>query len=351
MRIITSVAALTIISSVFISTKINSAPVSDFRPLDEKAKIEQTVFALAKDMSFKCPIAKANDSVAFDTCRNALYNDSPLRLMLNSVTLWGRVSPIPDARLKDYHSTKFAPEVLSGMYLPLFMYSGQSKVEFNEVEGLSRAELGVAFRNQLQPGEFPYPFWHEDNKWAQYQDAKTVVLWINPETKKIVSAQFTPKGSMDVALVSQKVEHPKFDGNWSWTDNDGKQQPKNTLFDGVFSAKNPYLVKLDVSYKEFAISLRDGQCMACHVPNNPNKMKKLVLMQTPRHAAAEIGHIMDEVKRDKMPLTKWGMEEALPQAIKDVFITRGDEFAKNVAAAKEWENSNQAGFQGGVLKK
>jgi hypothetical protein len=349
MRIVTSVAALTIVSSVFISTNLNSAPITDARPADEKNKVERIISALGKDMSDKCPLAKANDEAAFYNCRNALYNDSPMRQMLNTVTLWGRISPIPDARLKDYHSTKFAPEVLSGMYLPLFMYSGQSKVEFNEVEGLYRAELGVAFRNQMQPGEFPYPFWHEENKWAQYQDAKTIVLWINPTSTKIVSAQFTPKGSMDVALKSEKVEH-KFDGNWSWTDSSGHQQPKLTLFDGVFSASNPYLVKLDASYKDFAISLRDGQCMACHVPNNPNKMKKLVLMQTPRHAAAEIEHIMEEVKGDKMPVTKWGMEEPLDKSIKDLFMTRGAEFEKNVVAAKEWESKNQKGFQGGVLK-
>jgi hypothetical protein len=349
MRIVSSLAAFTIISSVFISTNINSAPVTNIRTADEKLKIEKIVSELGKDMAVKCPLAKSNDEVAFYNCRNALYNDSPLRLMLNSTTLWGRISPIPDARLKDYHSTKFAPEVLSGMYLPLFMYTGQSKVEFNEVEGLYRAELGVAFRNQMQPGEFPYPFWHEENKWSQYQDAKTIVMWINPAITKIVSAQFTPKGSMDVAQVNTKVEH-KFDGNWSWTDMNGNQQPKLTLFDGVFSSTNPYLVKLDSSYKDFAISLRDGQCMACHVPNNPNKMKKLVLMQTPRHAAAEIEHIMDEVKRDKMPVTKWGMEEPLDKTIKELFLTRGDEFAKNVVAAKEWENKNQKGFQGGVLK-
>ncbi len=349
MRISISLLAATTIAGILISSQVHTAPSNQQLSPSEKIKIEQIVSELGKDMASKCPISSPNNTNAFDNCRNALYNDSPMRQMLSTRTLWGRISPKPDARLKDYGSTQFASEVLAGMYLPMFMYTGQSKVEFNETEGLYRAELGVAFRNQMPPGEYPYPFWHEENKWSQYQDAKTIVLWINPETTKIVSGQFTPKGSMDAVLKSEKVDH-KFDGNWTWTDTSGKEQPKLALFDGMFSPSNPYMSKLDVTYKEFAMSLREGQCMSCHVPNNPDKMKKLVLMQTPRHAAAEIGRIVDDVKNDKMPLTKWGVEEALPQSVKDIFLTRGENFASTVASAKEWEKENSKGFNGGILK-
>ncbi len=338
-----------IAGSIFTTSTIHSAPGDQQRSSIEKIKIEKIISDLGKDMAEKCPISAPNNTNAFDACRNALYNDSPMRQLLSAHTLWGRISPKPDARLKDYGTTQLAPEVLAGMYLPMFMFTGQSKVEFNEIEGLYKAELGVAFRNQMAPGEYPYPFWHEENKWSQYQDAKTIVLWVNPETTKIVSGQFTPKGSMDAVLKSEKVEH-KFNGSWTWTDADGNQQPKLALFDGVFSASNPFMSKLDSTYKEFAMSLREGQCMSCHVPNNPDKMKKLVLMQTPRHAAAEIGRIVDDVKRDKMPLTKWGVEEPLPQSVKDVFLTRGENFASAVSSAKDWEKKNNKDFSGGTLK-
>ena len=349
MRSSIPIFAVLTFGAVFISSSVNTAPNSQPSTPSEKVKIEKIISDLGKDMASKCPISGAGDQAAFDVCRNALYNDSPMRQLLSTRTLWGRTPANPETRLKDYGSTQFASEVLAGMYLPLFMYTGQSKVEFNETEGLYKAELGVAFRNQMQPGEFPYPFWHEENKWSQYQGAKTVILWINPETVKIVSGQFTPKGSMGADLGTAKVDH-KFEGTWTWTDADGKQQPKLTLFEGMFSPSNPYMAKLDVTYKEFAMSLREGQCMSCHVPNNPDKMKKLVLMQTPRHAAAEIGRIVDDVKRDKMPLTKWGVEEALPQSVKDIFLTRGENFASAVASAKDWEKTNAKGFTGGVIK-
>ncbi len=329
-----------------VEVNVNTAGSSE-----ANAGMSKFVSALAADMAQKCPLAKPGDSVAFDACRGALMNDSPLRQALAVRTLWGRIPADPAARLKDYGSTQFAPEVLSGMYLPLFMFTGQSKVEFNETEGLYRAELGVAFRNQMQPGEFPYPFWHEENKWSQYQDAKTVVFWINPKSGKIVSGQFTPKGSMDVALKSEHVTPPPFDGKWTWTDLNGNQQPKLTLFDGQYSASNPFLPMLDATYKEFAMSLREGQCMSCHVPNNPDKMKKLVLMQSPRHAAAEINRIVDDVKKDKMPLTKWGVEEPLPASVKQTFLTRGEAFGSAVTAAQNWEKVNSTGGQGGLLKK
>ncbi len=337
-------------SGLLVSTRLYSSPVAFVSSAEELSKMEQSISALGKDMSQKCPLANPGDETAFDACRNALYNDSPLRQMLSYRTLWGRIPKDTEARLKDYGTTQFASEVLAGMYMPLFMYSGQSKVEFNEKEGLYRAELGVAFRNRMQPGAFPYPYWHEDDKWTQYEDAKTIVLWINPETKKITHGQFTRNGAMEASLKLEHVDNGKFDGQWMWTDANGDQQPKLTVFDGLYSASNPHLRKLDVAYKEFAMSLRQGQCMSCHVPNNPDKMKKLVLMQTPRHAAAEINRILDDIKHDKMPLTKWGVESPMPQEVKDVFLSRGEEFASLVDAAQEWEKTNKASFQGGVLK-
>jgi hypothetical protein len=40
----------------------------------------------------------------------------------------------------------------------------------------------------------------------------------------------------------------------------------------------------------------DDICSNCHVPDNPEKMKRLVLLQTPAHEAAEIRRVMAEVR-------------------------------------------------------
>ncbi|MFD2271089.1 hypothetical protein ACFS07_08035 [Undibacterium arcticum] len=46
------------------------------------------------------------------------------------------------------------------------------KVTYNEREKLYLATLGVVFRNRLQPGQFPYPFWHDAAKWNTYEKCK-----------------------------------------------------------------------------------------------------------------------------------------------------------------------------------
>ena len=41
--------------------------------------------------------------------------------------------------------------------------------------------------------------------------------------------------------------------------------------DGLYRADNPFLAKLEDSYKVLALRMRESQCDTCHVPNNPNK--------------------------------------------------------------------------------
>lgn len=42
--------------------------------------------------------------------------------------------------------------------------------------------------------------------------------------------------------------------------------------------------------------MRNNACFACHVPNNPEKMQYLVLLQTPVDAAGEIDRVIRSVK-------------------------------------------------------
>ena len=48
--------------------------------------------------------------------------------------------------------------------------------------------------------------------------------------------------------------------------------------------------------------MRTGHCNGCHVPDNPGRMSRLVLLQTPVHAASEIKLIMRSVRDDEMPI-------------------------------------------------
>jgi hypothetical protein len=307
-------------------------------PSSNRAQVEQLAASLAAELSRLCPPAQPGDQNAFDRCRHALWEDSALRSSLSSYVLWGRVKDRDlSVRLKDTNLTQFAPDVLTGMYVPLFMFNGKHEVEYRAEEGLFRIRLETAFRNRLAPGQFPYPFWHEENKWSVYQSANSILLWVDPKTVKVKVGQFTDRGPNKPIVSSEWVAAPKFDGKWMWTDGDGHEQPQATLFDGLFGPDNPYAGKLDAAYRSFALKLRDGQCLDCHVPNNPEKMKKLVLLQSPAHAAGEISRVLEAVRKDKMPLDQTGIEAPLDEPIKKALLQEGAAFEALVKAAKAWE--------------
>ena len=96
------------------------------------------------------------------------------------------------------------------------------------------------------------------NKVEHVSGANSILLWVDPKTMKVKVAQFTDRGPNKPIVSSEWVSAPKFDGKWMWTDADGREQPQVTLFDGLFKRNNPYIKKLDVAYRDFALKLRMG---------------------------------------------------------------------------------------------
>ncbi len=302
----------------------------------ESSAIEREVGTIAAHLSKLCPIADAASQSAFDACRKGLFNSPQLEGALSPYTLWGRQSDLTTS-LKDSVLTQLAPEALTGMYIPLFMFDGSYSVSYSEANGLYLAKLGVGFRNRLQPGQFPYPFWHDANKWSTYENAKAMLFWIDPKTGKARVVQFTRLGEGTPAVPVQPYTPPSFDGKWLWTDAQGKTQPAVTLFDGLFDSANPYKQGLDGAYRALALSLRESQCLQCHVPNNPQRATKLVLLQSPAHAAAEIKRLMKQVQSDRMPVDEFGLEESLDPKVKTLLLERGKVFEQLVDQARAWE--------------
>jgi hypothetical protein len=299
--------------------------------------IEQSVANVAAELKQACPLADPSSQSAFDRCRQTFFDNSLIKQMMGSVVLWGRQRD-PKLTIKDSSLTQFAPDIVAGMYMPLFMFDGKYTLVYHEQEKLYLATLGVAFRNRLQPGQFPYPFWHDEKKWDGYQDANVMLLWIDPANSKIKVAQFAPTGKTMEGYASSKVAPAAHDGKWLWTDAQGKTQPAVTLFDGLYRDNNPYKEKLDLTYRDFAITLRESQCLNCHVPNNPDKMKRLVLMQTPAHASMEIQRILKSVREKKMPLDDQNIEKTLDPQLEKVLLEKGGAFEAVVNAAREWES-------------
>jgi hypothetical protein len=316
-----------------------SAPQS---PGDEtRARAEKVAATLAGEMARLCPAADPGDKAAFDACRRALYQDSDFKRSLADYVLWGRQRD-PKVALKETKLTQFGPDVLAGMYVPLFMFNGQYTVVPVEREGLYQIRLRTAFRNRLQPGQFPYPFWHEAEKWGMYEKANDIILWWDPKVDRIRYAQFTQFGDNPPIVASSHVQQAGFDGKWMWTDAQGRSQPAVTVFDGLLRADNPYIGKLDIAYKALALRLRESQCFQCHVPNNPDGMKKLVLLQTPMHAAAEIKRLMKAVREDRMPRDEFGIEQPLDPKMKTALLNEGAAFEKLLDQARLWEAAGAA---------
>ena len=175
-----------------------------------------------------------------------------------------------------------------------------------------------------------------------YEKANQIILHWDAPTERVKVAQFTVFGANAPIVATSSVTPPAFDGQWRWTDTQGRTQPMVTVFDGLMSPANPYLGRMDTTYKALALRLRDNQCMECHVPNNPDHSKRLVLLQTPMHAAGEIKRLMKSVREDKMPLDEYGVATSLDARTKAALLDEGAAFESILDLAKQWESGKPA---------
>jgi hypothetical protein len=305
-----------------------------------RARIEAMVRQIAHEQAAICPLADPADQKAFEACRRELFRGSLLRRSIDAILLWGRPHPTPGESLKNTTLTQLAPEVWTGLYAPLFMVDGTWRLDYDEGERLYRARLGALFRNALDPGQYPYPFWHDARKWNAYQAANTLIFWITPQSGAIVVGQFT-NDPLDASLPkSAPVARPPFDGQWMWTDATGASQPAPALFRGLFSEENPHAAALEPAYREFANAMRMGHCNDCHVPQNPNRMKRLVLLQTPAHAASEIKRLMKAVRDNEMPLDDSLLYHEIDPDTRTALLDYGGVFEDLVDAARAWEEDH-----------
>ena len=84
----------------------------------------------------------------------------------------------------------------------------------------------------------------------------------------------------------------------------------------IVATGNPHLKKLNEIYRAIAFKCRDGDRISCHVPNDPDKMKRPVLSQAAALAAAEIECVTESVRDGRMPLGEFGIDKPLPTDMK-----------------------------------
>ena len=172
-----------------------------------------------------------------------------------------------------------------------------------------------------------------------YENANSFMLWMAPDTAKIRAAQFTDRAPNAMLQPVQPVRHAKHEGQWLWTDEKGITQPAVTLFDGVYRPENPHIKAMDRQYRDLALQLRESQCSQCHVPNNPDKMSRLVLLSTPAHAAGEIERLIKSVREDRMPVDEFRLATPLAADKKEWLLQSAEAFRAIVKAAQDWEKN------------
>jgi len=73
----------------------------------------------------------------------------------------------------------------------------------------------------------------------------------------------------------------------------------------------------------------------------PEGIKRLVLLQTPAHAAGEISGSMKAVREDRMPRDEVGIEQPLDAKLKRALPAKRRRLRAQLQAAKDWEARRQ----------
>ena len=88
----------------------------------------------------------------------------------------GRAADGEVRTLEGANRTDFNPRIWRRLYLATFMFPGGHAVEIAGETAVIR--IPVVFRTDLDPGNFPYPFWHSAAKWQSYQTATDLLFFL-----------------------------------------------------------------------------------------------------------------------------------------------------------------------------
>lgn len=247
-----------------------------------------------------CPTgADPKDVAARDACARALGDSAELDVLFGDVVLWGgqAAGSTLDSALEVANVTELEPRVWRRLYLSTFTFSAAYRVEDHPPYRV--VIVPVQFRNALPNGEYPYPFWHSPEKWLSYQQATEVALFFR-EGKLVGGLRGTRHDT------TRPLSERTWDGMWRW---DEGRQPRVALYAYAFSAENEAIPALDEAYRALAEQARTSGCEACHSPNNPEKMRRLEILNYPAQALAARRSLVSILAHDDMPPPSGLMDE------------------------------------------
>jgi hypothetical protein len=252
---------------------------------------ETLASALAEALVTACPLADADDADARTDCAEALANVKVLREQVKAPLLWGAQKTAGVYDLTQSNTTAFDPYVYRRLYLSTFSFTKEHEVVTDGPRTVLR--IGVQFRNELDPGDYPYPFWHSATKWQSYERAQELLFIIEDGTLRGVLRS----NEQDEARPHTERE---FDGQWVWQSERGSE-PRVTLYSWLFSANNPHIEDLDSAYRDFEAAQREQACTTCHAPSNPSAANPLAMLSYPNQALSKRHDIVRELDDNAMP--------------------------------------------------
>jgi hypothetical protein len=248
---------------------------------------------IARGLIAACPPADPTDEKARDLSADKLTQFTLLRDALSDPIYWGGHTAGKGYAPEESQTTLFNARVWRRMYLSLFMFPGQYRIESSDPYIV--LHLPSQFRNALDVGAYPYPFWHSKKKWDSYQLATELLLVF--EKGKIIAAYRSETQDPQRPYIAHA-----WDGQWRWIDKAGHEMPYVALYSYLFSAANPHVSRLDAAYRALEAAAREHTCFVCHSPDNSTQMNPLRLLNLPNQALTLRHNIVTQIEQNLMPL-------------------------------------------------
>lgn len=285
---------------------------------DDQVLAEQIAAALIA----ACPMATTGDEAARGQCAANLSDNKSLASVMNEPFLWGGQKAGTSYHLEESPMNRFNIYVWRRLYLSLMMFNGESRIE-QTPDGMTVLHLGTRFRNELEMGSYPYPFWHSKKKWDSYEQSEELLLIV--QKGKWV-------GAMRSAVLDPTRPHVAhtWSGQWTWTEGT-EEMPYVTLYKYLLSPKNPHTTRLDAAYRSLSEGLRGQACFMCHSPDNHAAMPQLEFFNYPNQALYSRSSIVDDLVANVMPPANndLGLPAGIPdEAERQELLVKAREFKK-----------------------
>jgi hypothetical protein len=210
--------------------------------------------------------------------------------------LWGPQARPGDYDFSDGQTTRMNPLVWRRMYLSLEMFAADApdRVTLERIGPRTVIHVPSRFRSDLDPGDYPYPFWHSKTKWDSYQFSVETLFVV--EGERLVGAMRSAvqdKSRLDVTR--------SFDGDWNLGPDEEREHRPVVLFSRLFSPENPRVDDLDRAFRAFEAESRPYRCAGCHRPDNRAGQGQLEMFCYPNQSLASRHVIVRALEDRRMP--------------------------------------------------